>query len=171
VLNVRTVKAREFALESDPAFDKVDHRKDKPAPAAEPHDGTYRDPATPPAVVEGPSLYEKTWRAFVEGTGPLSAVPVRQGYTPSVFNIRRLTRKEYLYVSDLSGSARLNAAVAFGLTGWKDYIDAQPARVKTDVGERLTEDCLDAIFCPDVFGQLALAILGMSELGPSSEQA
>lgn len=141
MLNIRTTKTRELVLEDDGALD----RKAKG--------------------------FAEAWKAFLDDACPLSTVPMKPGCVPSVFSIRRLTRKEYVYLADMPGARRLEAAVAYGLTGWRGVFEGvEPKTTKDSYGTRLTDEVLDEIFVSEVFGVVGKAILDMSDLGPSSEQ-
>src|SRR4051812_41162651 len=72
--------------------------------------------------------------------------PTKDGCEPTVFKIKRLTRRQMLYVLKQSPAEQAGEAVAFGLESVKNlqgFDQAMVKRKRTDIGDRLDNETLD----------------------------
>lgn len=98
-------------------------------------------------------------------------LPCIEGQVPARFTIGPLSREQFVHAMGQSGGLPMMIeAVAYGLHAVTGYeADGRPvelARQKSDHGQRLTKASLDAIFEPELFADLGIAILGLSKLDP-----
>jgi hypothetical protein len=121
-------------------------------------------------AVDRKKMKDAAWTRFVEGEIEIEKVPLRPGCKPSIFSLRRLSRKQFLSVMDVGTQmAQAQEAVAYGLVGWENFAEVQPVTEPSDLGPRLSEACMDSIFVPEVVRELGLVVIGMSMLGPTKE--
>jgi hypothetical protein len=97
-------------------------------------------------------------------------VPIRDGCEATTFEIAPLTRRQFLRVMQMQGLEQAQEAVAFGLKAMGRYVcDGQSVNLSwtsTEIGQRLCNECLDAIFEPDLMLDMGMAILLLSKLRP-----
>jgi hypothetical protein len=140
VLNIRTAQSRKYISRHDDAVDRKKLGK------------------------------SKTWTRFVDGEIDVDKVPIRPGFKPAVFSLRRLSRAQFLYVSDRPTELlKWQEACAYGLAGWTDFGDAVLEVEDTTFGDRITNQCLDKIFIPEIVEEIGQIIVSMSMLGPTKE--
>jgi hypothetical protein len=108
------------------------------------------------------------WAEYLETGDPVHA-PIRDGDAPTTFELRRLTRKQFLRVIGMPSEEQASEAVAHGLRGVKNYQiggrDVELRFRRTDLGERMTDECMEQLFSPELFGELGVRILSLSTLG------
>lgn len=98
-------------------------------------------------------------------------MPILDGQTPARFTIAPLTKDQFVWaMGQSSGLPMMIEAVAYGLRSVVGYeVDGKPVEIQTkraDHGQRMTKATLDAIFEPELFADLGIAILGLSKLDP-----
>lgn len=102
-------------------------------------------------------------------TGDRRFVPIKTGCSPSVFYLRRLTRRQYEHVfAQPTEEARFREAVAYGLDRVENYGPQELKRFRTEAGERITDEHLDDLHAAGLFRVLGLRVLTFSTLNPSS---
>jgi hypothetical protein len=117
-----------------------------------------------PALDKGAEGFD--WAKYIE-SGDHAHIRFRDGCTPSVFSLRRLSRKQYLRTVGRPQMEMISEAVAWGLAGVKGLGSKADLRFeKTDAGERLSDASLDAVFAPELFAELSLRILSLSGVHP-----
>lgn len=106
--------------------------------------------------------------------GDMAHLPCLPGCAPTVFTLARLPRRTFVYCADLDGFRRVCEAVAYGVREVAGFVvDGQElslAHQKSDLGQRLTEASMDALFDPDLFGELAGRVLELSQIDPTRGQ-
>jgi hypothetical protein len=113
------------------------------------------------------------WENFCN-TGDRSTLHLHDGQLPTVFKVRKLTRKQYEHVKRQTSEPDLvREAVVYALHRVDNY--KQPGEMElgtkqTDLGKRLTDASYEEIFVPSVLLPLALFILNLSNLNPSKGQ-
>jgi len=110
------------------------------------------------------------WDRFKE-TGEMKYLPIKEGQTPTVFQIRRLTRRQFLKVIKSDDAEQFSEAVAYGLRGIKDWGAPVDLKFQGDGQERLHPDTLDRIFAVELFVELGARIMELSRLAPLSKSA
>ena len=101
-------------------------------------------------------------------------LPVRDGSTPTVFRIRRLSRKRFEAVSALSGHNRAAAVVAYGVQGIENFRLPSgdmlvPELTGVGADQHLTAATLDAFFDGGLFAELMNVIIAASGLDPLAD--
>lgn len=102
-------------------------------------------------------------------------LPVKAGQTATVFKIRRLPRVTFTALASLAHTAeRAVQAVAYGVIGVENFMNGNGQPIVLEfVGEgverRLTGDSLNAIFAPQLFGELMTVITTFSDLDPLAD--
>lgn len=125
-----------------------------------------------PAIDKGSNGYDRAEyeRAFDR---KYLGVP-REGFEPTVFTLKRLTRRQFLYVSSLDDALQNDAAIAYGLAGAKGLKGPDGADISlgtpkaTDMGPMLEAEARDALFAPSLVKELADVIVNLTDLGPTS---
>lgn len=111
-----------------------------------------------------------SWDKYVR-TGDRKYVPVKDGFVPTVFELRPLTRRQYQAVMRCDATALGMEAVAYGLVSVENLSRGDhPVVLKskpTDLGDRLTDESLDNLFAFDVIGELGLIIISLSAVRPT----
>ena len=111
------------------------------------------------------------WEEYI-ATCDSKYAPLKEGHTPTVFQVRKLSRKQYVKISALPDEQKWGEAIAFGLKGIKNFCRPVQLLMKNvpELGERLKDDVLDDIFAPELFVELGLRILTLSTLDPKYGQ-
>jgi len=123
-----------------------------------------------PALDAGNPSFD--WQRFLE-TGDRKHVPIKEGFTPTVFLLQRLTRKQLTRVLEASTAEHAAEAVSFALKGIKDWgapLDFKFAEARGDLGQRVHPETIEKIFAIDLFAELGQRILELSKLDPSVGQ-
>jgi hypothetical protein len=106
--------------------------------------------------------------------GDVSAIPIKEGAKPTVWTLQRLPRRVFLRVDGARGMAADNELVALGLASVENLtIDGLPVTIateKVDGVDRVTAECLDRIYDPQLFNELGAVVTKLSKLDPSSGQ-
>lgn len=112
------------------------------------------------------------WDRYLKTADPKYA-PIKEGHTPTVFSLSRLTRRQFLRVMSLPDQEQSSEAVKYGLRAIKDLGRPVELRFKRygDLGEGLDSATLDHIFSPDLFAELGVRIMTMSTLDPTFGRA
>jgi hypothetical protein len=112
------------------------------------------------------------FRKFME-TFDRAYLPVKAGRSPTVFTVRRLSRRRFTAISGMAKHEQPAACVAYGVTGISNYMDGRNTIVPEFDGagadSRLAETTLDAIFSPSLFAELAQVIVLLTELDPLAD--
>ena len=109
-------------------------------------------------------------------TGDVKHLPMKDGFRPTWFTVKRLTPAQFRHVmTQGSNFDRAFEAVCYGLTGIDNFTGPDGSQVvvktkKSEVGPRLTDDTIEAIFSVDVINVLGIRILTMSNLDPTLAQ-
>lgn len=108
-------------------------------------------------------------RDAYEKTGDLAHLPTVEGRTATVFHVKRLTRKQFFRVMSLSVTEQVQEAVAFGLSSVEPASLVPLSRKSSDVGERLTDGALDALYelGPQVLIAMGSFVMGLSRPDPT----
>jgi hypothetical protein len=98
-------------------------------------------------------------------------LPVREGSTPTIFRIRRLSRKRFESVSALNGHNRAASVVAYGVQGIENFrLPSGDMLIPEFTGQgsdtHLTPATLDAFFDGGLFAELMNVIIAASGLDP-----
>lgn len=98
-------------------------------------------------------------------------LPVKDGVTPTVFKIRRLTRKRFMAIAGMAPTERANATVAYGVVGIDNFMLKSgsyliPEFSGSGVDQHLTAATLDAMFDGGLFAELMNIIMAASGLDP-----
>ncbi len=121
-----------------------------------------------PALDKSHEQYLERWDQFLKFGTPLP--PIREGFKPTSFRLRRLSRRQFQYVMGKAQSEQATEAVALGLKSADDfYVGENPIVIETaksEHGERVKNEVLDRIYAFDLFGELGLRILSLSTAGP-----
>lgn len=103
------------------------------------------------------------WERFME-TADKACLPLKSGIEPTVFEVKRLTRDQYLKILE-GPKERALEAVAVGLKSVRNATTEDGAEVKlTFSGERLDDRTLNLIFACRLMGELGSFIMGLSEV-------
>jgi hypothetical protein len=100
---------------------------------------------------------------------------LKEGESPTVFHLKRLSRAQKAAVDRHDPSERNAAAVSFGLKRVDNLTGRHGAAVviKTksagDLDEKVTKDCMDQFWSPELFAELATVITLISGLSPLAE--
>lgn len=113
------------------------------------------------------------WAEYLKTFDPKYA-PTREGCIPTVFEIRRLTRKQLTYVRRKDTADQVPEAIAYALrrvrgfrVGGKNGVELECKHKRSDMGERLDEETLDKLYAPELFAELAGIIMGLAGLDPT----
>lgn len=108
-------------------------------------------------------------REAFERTGDLAHLPVREGSKATVFHVKRLTRKQFFRVMGLDVHEQVIEAVAYGLQSCDPATLVPLSRKASDVGDRLTDQSLDALYelGPTVMIAMGSFIVGLSRPDPT----
>ena len=115
------------------------------------------------------------WDSFWK-TGDAKHVPIREGCEATWFVCRRLTPAQFRRVmTEASDFDKFYQAIAYGLVAVEHFRGADGSDVtlrhkRTDLGERLTEESLSAIFAVEVFREIGSRIITLSTLDPTRAQ-
>lgn len=108
-------------------------------------------------------------------TGDVSKLPLREGSTPSVFEIAPLSRKQLTRVLGIPGEKYIeqcSEAVACGLRAVTNFVvDGEPVTIETSTvsdEKRVKPAVLDRLFDPLLFAELGTRILELNRLNPTS---
>ena len=108
------------------------------------------------------------WDKYLKTADPKHA-PVKEGCTPTVFSLVRLSRRQFLRVISMPETEQASEAIRYGLKAVKDFGRPLDLRQKRfgDLGEGLDNDTLDRLFSPELFQELGIRILSLSTLDPT----
>lgn len=105
-----------------------------------------------------------------------SHLPVKAGSDPTVFTLRRLTRKRFTAISGMPKHEQAEAVVAYGVVGIAGWREPNGNRLLPEfegtggVDQHLTAATLDAIFSPTLFAELSTAVVLLTELDPLADR-
>ena len=109
----------------------------------------------------------KAWERF-RATGDVPGLPTKGGHTPAIFTLRPLTRKQIVYAATLQGLAADAEIIAYSLIAVTNVTVAERPLVleiiKTPLGDRLSEKCLDEFFDIGLFSEMAARAIEISRL-------
>jgi hypothetical protein len=98
-------------------------------------------------------------------------MPIKPGMTPTVFTLKKLTRKLWNGITSQPAHVQNEAAVTFCVTGISNCTDSRgnlivPEFEGQDAERRLSQKTLDDIWTPNMFPELGKVILVISDLSP-----
>lgn len=113
------------------------------------------------------------WDEYLR-TGDRQHIPCKDGEQPTVFHLQRLSRKALFHVLSKDKELQALEAVAYGLKRVENLeVSGQPFALKfrqnsskTETGERLADETLDAMLAIDLIGDLGYRIICLSRLSP-----
>lgn len=108
-------------------------------------------------------------REAFDRTGDLAHLPCKDGMSATVFRIKRLTRKQFFRVIGLKVHDQVPEAVAYGLQSIDQPGPFEVTHAKTEIGDRLSEQSLDALYDlgPAVMIAMGNFIIGMGRPDPT----
>ncbi|HYE58141.1 MAG TPA: hypothetical protein VD948_06530 [Rhodothermales bacterium] len=106
-------------------------------------------------------------------TGDLKHAPTKQGMEPNRYWVRKLRMHRFEQVLDTPGARQVREAVAWGLTAVEGHtFNGEPVVLKfkkiSDAEQRLTDESLEQLYSPELFGELGARIVELSRLHPTS---
>lgn len=126
-----------------------------------------------PALDRENEKFEEHWRKFLK-SGDVASLPLRDGQRPTVFTLIPLNRGLFLRLEKLDGLTSHHEIVAYALKAVDGFeVDGIPVKLdEKDAGgfKRLTDECLDKLYDPNLFAALSVRVLEVSRLDPTSGQ-
>lgn len=101
-------------------------------------------------------------------------MPCKAGSTPTVFTLRRLSRRRFTAIAGMAKHEQAETTIAYGVAGIANFMDGRGNAVIPEFDgagqdQRLTAVTLDALFSPALFAELAQVILLLTDLDPLAD--
>lgn len=98
-------------------------------------------------------------------------LPCKPGVTPTVFTLRRLSRKHFTAIAGMPKHQQAEESIARGVVNISGFAlpngnSLVPEFDGSGADQRLSATTLDAIFSPKLFAELSQVVIVLSELDP-----